>query len=477
MQKDNELLKTLIYNSKSESESESESELKSSENRSSENRSSENRSSENMSSENRSSENRSSEITSSELTSSENISTTEKQIDLSGEIIKNYNIIYELGSGAFSTVWLAFNINDNNYYAIKVQNSDDYEDGKEEIKILTKIGNSNEYINSLKSYFIESLFVESSIEKFPCSVFEVCAGNLYTLGKKGKYKNGYPANIVKKIFKQICLGIQKLHNENKLFHGDIKPDNILVCGVNNKDKNYMEKYTQNNFNDLYSRIKKEYWMKKGKDIKNIKKMPIETKLKIRKKIHQSIINNIIDTSNISKESKNYMEQKYFDNIKIKITDFGHYCPDDEFMEEDFGTTYYRAPEIILMGDCRKSVDIWALGCTFYELLTGEILFDPDDLDNNEEYNHLKLIIELCGNFNLEYLKTTKYYKKYFDKNGNLKDFKLSDTRNIKEKLYEKLKDKGIDDVHNCIDLLSKMIKLSFRQRATINDVLSHIWNQ
>ena len=82
----------------------------------------------------------------------------------------------------------------------------------------------------------------------------------------------------------------------------------------------------------------------------------------------------------------------------------------------------------------------------------------DDLDNNEEYNHLKLIIELCGNFNLEYLKTTKYYKKYFDKNGNLKDFKLSDTRNIKEKLYEKLKDKGIDDVHNCIDLLSKMIK-------------------
>jgi serine/threonine-protein kinase SRPK3 len=416
-----------------------------------------------------------SRTSSSENISSESISTTEKQIYLSGEIIKNYNIIYEIGSGAFSTVWLAFDINDNNYYAIKVQNSEDYEDGKDEIQILKKIGDSNEYINSLKSYFIESLFVESSIEKFPCSVFELCAGNLYTLGKKGKYKNGYPSSIVKRVFKQICLGVQKLHNEDKLFHGDIKPDNILVCGTNNKDKKCMDLYTQNDFNNLYSRIKKEYWIKKGKNIKNIKKMPTETKLKIRKKIHQSIINNIISNSDFKKESKNYMDERYYDNIKIKLTDFGHYCPDDEIMDEDFGTTYYRAPEIILMGDCRKPVDIWALGCTLYELLTGEILFDPDDSDNKEEYNHLKLIIELCGNFKLDYLKTTKYYKDYFDKDGKLKDFNISEIKDIKEQLHKKLKNKEIDDLNECIDLLSKMIKLSFRQRVVIDEILAHRW--
>ena len=416
-----------------------------------------------------------SRTSSSENISSESISTTEKQIYLSGEIIKNYNIIYEIGSGAFSTVWLAFDINDNNYYAIKVQNSEDYEDGKDEIQILKKIGDSNEYINSLKSYFIESLFVESSIEKFPCSVFELCAGNLYTLGKKGKYKNGYPSSIVKRVFKQICLGVQKLHNEDKLFHGDIKPDNILVCGTNNKDKKCMDLYTQNDFNNLYSRIKKEYWIKKGKNIKNIKKMPTETKLKIRKKIHQSIINNIISNSDFKKESKNYMDERYYDNIKIKLTDFGHYCPDDEIMDEDFGTTYYRAPEIILMGDCRKPVDIWALGCTLYELLTGEILFDPDDSDNKEEYNHLKLIIELCGNFKLDYLKTTKYYKDYFDKNGHLKDYVTSNNTDIKEQLYKRFVDKGINDVDDCIDLLSKMIKLSFRQRVVIDEILAHRW--
>ena len=34
-------------------------------------------------------------------------------LDLKGKILKNYNIISELGRGAYSIVWLGFNINDN----------------------------------------------------------------------------------------------------------------------------------------------------------------------------------------------------------------------------------------------------------------------------------------------------------------------------------------------------------------------------
>ena len=33
----------------------------------------------------------------------------------------------------------------------------------------------------------------------------------------------------------------------KVFHGDIKPDNILLCGLNNKDKNYIKMYEERNF--------------------------------------------------------------------------------------------------------------------------------------------------------------------------------------------------------------------------------------
>ncbi len=397
----------------------------------------------------------------------------QQNIDLNGDILENYNIITELGSGAYSRVWLGFNVQDNKYYAIKVQNSDDYEDGKDEINILKKIGNKCEYINQIKHTFVESRFVEDEIEKFPCSVYELCAGNLDSLGRKGKYKNGYPINIVKKIFKQLCIAVAFLHNKMKIFHGDIKPDNILLCGVNNRDKRYIKMYNECNFNSLYSQVKTQYWEKKGKNIKNIKKMDPETKIKIRKKIHSSLLENI----NGFNDLKYTVNDKYFDDIKIKLTDFGHFCPDEDIMEEDFGTKYYQAPEIVLMGDCKNKVDIWALGCTLYELLTGKILFDPKkDRYHTEDYNHLKMIIELCGNFKKEYLMTTKFYREFFDKKGHLRDAKIEDRRDVKETLTERIQKDGLkEDTDLVVDLLMNMIKLSVHKRFTIDDVLKHPW--
>ena len=42
---------------------------------------------------------------------------------------------------------------------------------------------------------------------------------------------------------------------------------------------------------------------------------------------------------------------------ITIADFGAACTEDEFYEEDFGTRYYRAPEVVLMGKISNKVDI------------------------------------------------------------------------------------------------------------------------
>ena len=207
-------------------------------------------------------------------------SSQSNNLNLEGEIINNYNIISELGRGAYSIVWLGYNITNNKYYAIKVQNPDDYVDSKDEIKILKKIPSNAKYINRLVDHFVESHFINEKVEKFVCSVFELCCGNLDGLARKGNYKNGFPPDIVKIIFKQICKSLNILHNQNKIFNGDLKPDNILLCGINNRDKKYIELYDKANFNNLYTKVKKEYWTSKGKNIKNIKKMDIETKLKI-----------------------------------------------------------------------------------------------------------------------------------------------------------------------------------------------------
>lgn len=408
---------------------------------------------------------------SSEFSDSDNLQ--ENNLDLRNDIINKYNIITELGRGAYSIVWLGYSIEDEKYYAIKVQNPDDYSEGKDEIKILKKISKSQKYINKLVHYFIEERFVDDKITKFVCSVYELCCGNLDSLARKGYYKNGFPINIVKKIFRQICTSIDYLHNELKIFHGDIKTDNILLCGINNRDKKYIKLYNDIKFKEKYSIIKKKYWVEKGKDLKNIKKMDKLDKLKIRKTLHTSILENLEK----NEESCYLFNETYldYDNIKIKLTDFGHYCPDDEKFEEEFGTRYYQAPEIILMGDCKKTVDIWALGCTLYELLTGEILFDPNgDRYNSTDYYHLDMMINLCGKFEKNFLMDTKYYRNFFDKKFNLKDKKKykkhSPIEILKEKLTGKIDSKYIDDV---VDLLSKMLKLTPYKRIKIKDILNH----
>ena len=73
---------------------------------------------------------RTSEITSN---SSDSDQLSDKFYSFEGEILEEYNIIKLIGRGSYSGVWLAFCISDLKYYAIKIQNPEDYNDGIEEI--------------------------------------------------------------------------------------------------------------------------------------------------------------------------------------------------------------------------------------------------------------------------------------------------------------------------------------------------------
>ena len=399
----------------------------------------------------------------------------ENNLDLTNDIINKYNIITELGRGAYSIVWLGYSIDDGKYYAIKVQNPDDYSEGKDEIKMLKKISKSQIYINRLVDSFIEERFLDEKLVKYVCSVYELCCGNLDALARKGKFKNGYPIPIVKKMLYQLCVSLKYLHDELKIFHGDIKPDNILLVGINNRDKKYMDMYSKVNFRDNYSLVKRKYWLKKNNDIKNIKKMDPLQKIKIRKTLHESMLEKI----DKNEESCYLFDDKYIDldRLQIKLTDFGHYCPDEEKFEEEFGTRYYQAPEIILMGDCRKYVDIWALGCSLYELLTGDFLFDPHgDKECTTDYYHLEMMIDLCGNFSKSCIRETKYYKSFFDRKGRLQDKKFIKTESIEEQLKRKLIKRGLKedkDLENIVDLLSKMLILTPSKRISSREILGH----
>tara|TARA_B100001093_G_scaffold441582_1_gene442797 strand:+ start:2421 stop:3695 length:1275 start_codon:yes stop_codon:yes gene_type:complete len=402
------------------------------------------------------------------ISSDENLDQNVNNLNLKSKILNNYNIIDELGSGSYSRVWLGFNIENNRFYAIKVQNPEDYKDGVSEIKILKSLPKHKNLLN-LKEYFI----VKSDEDKYLCSCYELCCGNLDGFIRKGEYKNGLRIDLAKKIFKQLIEGLNIIHSNCNLIHCDIKTDNILLRGQSNKEKRIINLYKDFNFPEKYLEAKKKFWTDAGKNLDKIKKMKSEEKLKIRKTVHSNICYNLEEQLNHENEIETKIDISLIENPEIVIADFGAACTEDESYEEDFGTRYYRAPEVVLLGETTNKVDIWAAGCILYELIEGNFLFDPDkDKFKSRDYYHLLEMTKVSGKFSKKFLKTTKNWKQFFDREYDLKDTEYREYYDWNE-LLGKIDD---DKLRNLItDLLKKMLNLNPSQRPSAKEILRHQW--
>ena len=181
------------------------------------------------------------------------------------EILNNtYITIKKIGYGSFSSVWLVYNYNNNKYYAIKIQNDEDYDEGIIESKYLTKIKklNSN-YISNIIEYFIE----KKNNETYVCMVFNIYSCNIYQLIRHDR--NKLNINIIKSIIKQTLQSIEAIHSLG-YYHTDIKPENILFNGKRSLNNIIIEKYEQNNFQSLYSTLKEKYCKDKKINLNNSK---------------------------------------------------------------------------------------------------------------------------------------------------------------------------------------------------------------
>lgn len=182
--------------------------------------------------------------------------------------------------------------------------------------------------------------------------------------------------------------------------------------------------------------------------------------------------------------------------KVKLCDFGTAIQLDKDMildsisSTDLVSRYYRAPELFLnMTDCiHQSIDIWALGCTLFELYSGRILFTGYD-----SVDMLKQIMDRKGKISHKLLRKSKDCWKYFDEADNYVflytppshgsdsytivrrlNIPFHPEKSIKQLLFEiSSSDDNVELLSLFADLLERCLCIDPSSRLTCFDALNH----
>ena len=179
-----------------------------------------------------------------------------------------------------------------------------------------------------------------------------------------------------------------------------------------------------------------------------------------------------------------------DKRKVVLADFGSASDlDDCEITPYLVSRYYRAPEVSLGHPYGCEIDVWAVGCTLFEMYTGSFLFD------GETNNHmLRAIQELRGGFSHKMIRrSTLRVKAGFDDDftfyaqpgrHNKKDKKVrpmkftSPTRDLFALLcppetVAQLSAQEVAKIQLFKDLLEKMLTLDPEKRPTPEELLTH----
>ena len=197
-----------------------------------------------------------------------------------GEVLINrYIIIQKLGWGHFSTVWLARDAMFSSYVALKVQKSASHytEAAYDEVEILDVVAKNaflKDWVESVckykegdkafqeRGYSIEDCHTVQMLNSFLHSgpngqhfimVFEILGVNLLEIMKRYDYK-GIPLPLVRRMTKQVLIGLDYLHRKCRIIHTDLKPENVIVALNKQQLQEIMDRGTISSMNKTIKTI-------------------------------------------------------------------------------------------------------------------------------------------------------------------------------------------------------------------------------
>lgn len=186
----------------------------------------------------------------------------------------------------------------------------------------------------------------------------------------------------------------------------------------------------------------------------------------------SIIHCDLKPENISLKDKDY------DNIQLKIIDFGSSCKVGKTTYDYIQTRWYRSPEILLGIKYNCAIDIWSLGCILMELFIGDVFISGKNYIH-QMYKIVKIIgyptndmIDKGKNF-YTFFKNKNFeiaYPKFFPTDIDNFDTIFNEQLNRKKYLNE-----SDDNLNIFKDLLKKIFDIDPKTRITSKDISKHIF--
>jgi len=400
-----------------------------------------------------------------ELSDSDGSITSDDEIEVSKDVLyKCYNnryiILKYLSRGTFCRFWLVYDIENYDYYAMKVFFPKYYEDSLNEIKI-NKLLKSNKHVIKMYDNFC--------IDKSNCIIYELMGITLMDV--LDEYEN-MPIQIVKKITLNIAKGLDELHKQN-IIHCDLKSENIMFKQHNPKIKIIIDTLNSLNIKTYYESLIDKQLPELYKEYNKSKKKNVKRKIKQKCTI---ILRDLIE-SNL--KDIHFCETKFIldhDNLECKLIDLGNSEIIGNNNIDEIMIRMYRPPENIMNEFYNEKSDIWALGCIVYEMLTNEYLFDINrelsDIDKNKE--HLHQMFEMLGKIPKELALNCDFCDELFDSNGRIKNMKHCDYVDLIE-IFIKEFGYSEKESKNIYEFLKKLLDYNVNTRYSANNLINDIW--